>query len=101
MLKERRRKKGKKKKKMEKFFAPEAITGEVDLNEQWRRFKREFLLFLTATDKGEASEKIKLALFLRLVGQRMNDLYETMQFVEGEDRTSWSVVEGNGPFVRP
>ena len=79
---------------MEKFLAPEAITGEGDLNEQWRRFKREFSLFLTATDKGAASEKIKLALFLRLVGQRVNDLYETMQFVEGEDRTSWSVVEG-------
>ena len=63
------------------------------------------MLFLTANDKGEASEKIKLLLFLRLVGQRVNDLYETMQFVEaeiiyrlsmveGEDRTSWSVVEG-------
>ena len=32
---------------MEKFLAPEPIT-EGDLNEQWRRFKREFLLFLTA-----------------------------------------------------
>ena len=76
MLKERR-----KGNKMEKFLAPEAIM-RGDLNEQWRRFKREFLLFLTATDKGVASEKIKLALFLRLVGQRVNDLYEAMQFVE-------------------
>ena len=73
---------------------PEPITGEGDLNEQWRRFKREFLIFLTATEKGAASEQIKLALFLRLVGQRINDVYETMQFVDGEDRTSWSVVVG-------
>eukprot|EP00731_Ephydatia_muelleri_P010090 Em0005g676a len=79
---------------MEKFLAPEPITGEGDLNEQWRRFKREFLIFLTATEKGAASEQIKLALFLRLVGQRINDVYETMQFVDGEDRTSWSVVVG-------
>ena len=49
---------------MEKFLAPEPIifiTREGDLNEQWRRFKREFLLLLTATEKAEVSEQTKLA----------------------------------------
>ena len=78
---------------MEKCLAPEPITGEGDLNEQWRRFKREFLLFLTATEKAEVSEQTKLT-FLRLVGQRVNYLYETMRFEDGEDRTSWAVVVG-------
>ena len=31
---------------------------------------------------------------MRLVGQRVNDLYEIMRFEDGEDRTSWAVVVG-------
>ena len=78
---------------MEKHLVPEPI-GEGDLTSHWIRFKREFTQFLTATEKGDASEQVKLAIFLRIVGPRLNDLYETMPFVEGEDRTKWSVVCG-------
>ena len=38
------------------------------------------------------TDQTKLAIFLRLVGPRGNDLYETMWFEEGEDKTKWSVV---------
>ena len=79
--------------KMEKYLAPEPI-GEGDLNEQWKRFKREFEQFLVAVGKDKETEPTKLAIFLRFVGQRVNDLYETMQFAEGEDRSKWSVVSG-------
>ena len=79
--------------KMEKYLAPEPI-GEGDLNEQWKRFKREFEQFLVAVGKDKETEPTKLAIFLRIVGQRVNDLYETMQFAEGEDRSKWSVVSG-------
>ncbi|KAL5477674.1 hypothetical protein EMCRGX_G024499, partial [Ephydatia muelleri] len=73
---------------MEKHLVPEPI-GEGDLTSHWIRFKREFTQFLTATEKGDASEQVKLAIFLRIVGPRLNDLYETMPFVDGEDRTKW------------
>ena len=78
---------------MEKQLIPEPI-GEGDLSSHWVRFKREFTQFLTATEKGSASEQVKLAIFLRTVGPRVNDLYETMPFAEGEDRAKWSVVCG-------
>lgn len=78
---------------MEKYLVPEPI-GEGELSDQWRRFKNKFTQFLTATDKEGASEQIKLAIFLRTVGPRINDMYETLPFNDGEDRTSWSVVRG-------
>ena len=78
-------------KEMEKHLVPEPI-GEGDLTSHWIRFKREFTQFLTATEKGDASKQVKLAIFLRIVGPRLNDLYETMPFADGEDRTKWSVV---------
>lgn len=70
---------------------PEPI-GEGDLHSQWKHFSREFSQFLVAVGKSEESEQTKLAIFLRLVGLRGNDLYETMRFEEGEDKTKWSVV---------
>ena len=33
-------------------------------------------------------------MFLRTVGPRVNDMYETMQFEEGEDSNSFKVVAG-------
>ena len=38
------------------------------------------------------TEEVKLAIFLRAVGLRLNDLVETMQFAEGEDGNKFQVV---------
>ena len=78
---------------MEKYLAPEPI-GEGELSDLWRRFKREFTLFLMAIGKDGATEQTKLAVFLRSVGPRVNDMYETLRFEEGKDRMKWSVVSG-------
>lgn len=48
---------------------PEGV-GEGELSEQWKRFKREFTFFMTAIGKGTADSQVKLALSLRVVGQR-------------------------------
>ena len=72
-------------------MTPEPI-GEGELSDQRWRFKNEFTQFLTATDKAGASEQTKLAIFLRTVGPRVNDMYEALPF--SEDWTSWSVVSG-------
>ena len=78
---------------MEKYLAPAPI-GEGDLNDGWLRFKREFQQFLIAIGKGDATEQVKLAIFLRIAGPRVNDLYETMEFDSDADRGKFSVVSG-------
>ena len=42
----------------------------------------------------EATKQTKLTIFLCTVGPRVNDMYETLRFEEGEDKTKWSVVSG-------
>ena len=76
---------------MEKFLAPAPI-GEGESSHQWERFKREFQQYLVAVDKEKASEQVKLTICLRMVGPRVNDLYETMAFTVEEVGTKWSVV---------
>ena len=72
-------------------MAPEA-NEEGNLSNLWLHFKREFAQFFVAVVKGKATEEVKLAIFLRTVGPRVNGLVETMQFVEGEDSSKIQVV---------
>ena len=64
------------------------------MHDQRRCFKREFTQFLTAVVKGSVDEKVKLVMFLRTVGPCVNDMYEMIQFEEGEDSNSFKVVAG-------
>ena len=68
----------------EKYLAPEPIR-EGELHKQWQRFKREFKQFLTAVGNDDATRAVKTAIFLRIVGKRVNDIYETMTFADRED----------------
>ena len=76
---------------MEKYLVPEPI-GEGELSYQWIRFKREFDQFLTAIGKADASGAVKLAICLWVIGPRMNDVVDAIVFVEGEDKSDFSVV---------
>ena len=76
---------------MEKYLAPEPIR-ERELPEQWLRFKREFNQFLTAVGKADATSAVKTAIFLRVVGPRVNDMYETMTFTEAEDKNDFGTI---------
>ena len=78
---------------MEKYLAPAPI-GEGDLSDGWLRFKREFQQSLTAIGKEDATEQVKLAIFLRIVDPRVNNLYETIEFDSEANRGKCSVVSG-------
>ena len=41
---------------------------------------------LDDTGKDKAESAVKLAMFLRVVGPRINDMYEALMFTEGEDK---------------
>ena len=56
------------------FVVPDQV-GEGDITEQWQRFKREFALFLMALGKDKTDSAVKLVMFLRVVGPRVNDMY--------------------------
>ena len=85
---------------MEKYLAPDVIT-EGELPERWKRFKTTFTHFLTAVGKKDEAPEAKTAIFLRVVGPRVNDMYETMAFAVGEDKndydTTWMSCAREGP----
>ena len=76
---------------MEKYLVPEPV-GEGDLTDQWTRFKKEFILFLFAIGKADASIGMQLAILLRAVGQWVNDTHEALVFTDGEDKDDFDTV---------
>lgn len=66
--------------------------GEGDLTDQWTHFKKVFGLFLTAIGKGDSETTVKLAIFLRIAGQRINNMHEALVFGEGEDKEDYATV---------
>lgn len=74
------------------FLAPKPIQEGSDLPSQWTRFKDEFELFLTAAEKSEASDKIKIAILLRCIGPRGNDVFKSFTFTDGKSKEVYKDV---------
>ena len=69
--------------------APKKLILEGNVSENWRRWRKSFELYMTATEKTEKSEEIQCATFLSLAGEEAIEVFETFQFSEiwTEDRS--------------
>ncbi|CAB4042640.1 Hypothetical predicted protein [Paramuricea clavata] len=66
----------------EQIPAPKPLKlGSV---ENWRRWKKAFELYMTATEKDKKSQKIQCATFLTLAGEAAITVYETLTFEDTE-----------------
>ena len=78
---------------MDKFEPPSCLRFEGNLNENWQKWRQELELYLTATEKDGKSDKIKTSILLTCVGKQGREIYNTFQFVEGEEM-KFKVVVG-------
>ena len=75
------RKKKKKNNKMDRYLLPEPLPATGNLPEQWARFKKQFEQFLDASEKsGGSRDTAKIAILLRTIGDKGNDIYENFVF---------------------
>jgi hypothetical protein len=70
----------------EQIPAPKPFRVKLDGNaaENWRRWKKAFELYMTATEKDKKSQKIQCATFLTLAGEAAITVYETLTFEDTE-----------------
>ena len=74
------------------FLAPKPIQDGADLSNQWTRFKEEFELFLTAAEKSGSDDKIKVAIMLRCIGPRGNDIFKSFTFTGPKSKDKYDDV---------
>ena len=64
---------------MDRFLVPEPLKDD-NLGESWVRFRRAFEQFLIVKEHDHADGKVKVALLLKVIGARGNDIYENFAF---------------------
>ena len=87
---------------MDKLLAPEPLTSGGNLPEQWKRFLRTFEQFLVATGRADKPDPVKIALLLRTIGQRGNDMFDAFTWDADTDRQVYqTVVDKYNSFCAP
>ena len=87
--------------KMEKYIIPEQLPLAGNLPEKWARFKKQFKQFLDASEKSEASDKAKIAMLLRSIGDKGNDIFDNFSFEADAQPTFVDVLEKFDQFCKP
>lgn len=71
---------------------PEAFSADKECATEWRMWKEEFNIFLTASDKAEKSDEIKVALLLNCMGSRWIKVFLNLPFEDAEKRKDYKEV---------
>ena len=62
--------------KMDRYLLPEPLPATGNLPEQWACFKKQFEQFLDASEKSGVSDNANIAILLRTIYDKGNDIYE-------------------------
>ena len=85
-----------------KFAPPKELNFTGNLSENWRKWKREFQFYLTATESDEKSNEVKTSRLLTAIGERARDVYYTFTFdSEGDEMKLDKVLEKFDSYMSP
>ena len=60
---------------MNRFNPPEPLPFEGNIADQWRKWKQEPTLYITAAEKDEKSDQIKSSILLTCIGRKRREIY--------------------------
>lgn len=86
---------------MDGINKPEPLSLNGNLAENWRRFKRDYDLFMTATGRRTKTKAIQAATLLNLVGTEAVDLLETLKIEEAEKEDPEKIINTFKEYVEP
>ncbi|KAJ8917065.1 hypothetical protein NQ315_012984 [Exocentrus adspersus] len=69
---------------MESLRQPKPMVMEGDLGVNWKKFKRAFQIYLTATGATSQTQETRIAIFLYCIGEQVYEIYEKMELTAEE-----------------
>lgn len=90
-------------KKMSDFIRrPDVLdTKSGNLAENWRRFKRNFDIYLDATELSGKAEPIKIGVFLNIIGQDAVEVFDTFGLSDAQKASYVAVIKAFSDFCTP
>lgn len=89
--------------KMSEFIRrPDPLrTKEGNISENWRRFKRNFDIYLNAAELNTKPDATKINVFLNVIGEEAVEMYDTLQLTNEERANYTAVVKAVNDFCEP
>ena len=77
---------------MDKLDPPSSLNFDENLAEQWKIWRQELELYLTATESDTKSDKIKTSILLTCIGKRGREIYNTFTWENVGDSLKFNIV---------
>ena len=75
------------------FHKPSALSFDGNTLENWRRFKQQYQIYLTALGSEKKDDSIKIAMLLKFAGEDAIDVFNTFQFPEGDENNKITLAD--------
>ena len=84
------------------FNPPGEIVLEGNLSETWARWKKEFMVYLTASESKSKPDDVKTYRLLSAIGPKAREIYYTFTFEEEDDAMKFdNVIERFDQYFTP
>ena len=84
------------------FCPPKELDFTGNLSQNWNKWKKEFKLYLTASESHEKSDAVKTSRLLTAIGNNARDIYYTFTFnAEGDNTKLNKVIEKFDKYMSP
>ena len=70
-----------------------ALSFDGNTPENWRRFKQQYQIYLTALGSEKKDDSIKIAILLKFAGEDAIEVFNTFQFPEGDENNKITLAD--------
>ena len=89
-------------KDIDRFTLPKPLIVEGNLVENWKRWKQDFALYLTATKYSRKPIHVKSSLLLHSIGEKGQEIYNNFMFDNEEDTLVYDkIIEKFEAYIAP
>ena len=78
---------------MDSFHQLSALSFHSNTSENWRRFKKQYQIYLTASGSEKKDDSIKIATLLNFAGEDTIEVFNTFQFPEGDENNKITLAD--------
>jgi len=86
---------------MDSFHKPSALSFDSNTLENWRRFRQQFNIYITASGSEKKDDAVKIAILLNFAGEDAIEVFYTFQFAEGDEKKLNKVLEQFEQYCNP
>ena len=86
---------------MDSFHKPSALSFDGNTSENWRRFKQQFDIYITASGSEKKDDTVRIAILLNFAGEDAIEVFNTFQFAKDDEKKLNKVLEQFEQYCNP